>query len=105
MKIRLCGVDEVDEGAMLQVKMLGHAPFAVYNINGTLYVTEDTCTHGKASLADEGELDVDTCSVTCTWHDGKFDIRTGAVLAAPCTHPIKAFAVTIDADAVWVDVE
>ncbi len=103
MKVRLCAIDEIDEDAMLQVRVLGHAPFAVYNVNVTFYVTEDTCTHGKASLADEGELD--GCTVTCTWHDGKFDIRTGAVLAAPCTHPIRTFPVTIDADAVWVDVE
>jgi nitrite reductase/ring-hydroxylating ferredoxin subunit len=103
MKLRLCHAAEVVEGSMLQVKMLGHTPFAVYRVNGRFYVTEDTCTHGKASLADEGELEGFT--VTCTWHDGRFDIRTGAVLAAPCTHPIKAFPATVDNDAVWVEVD
>jgi len=83
--------------------VLGHAPFAVYHVKDDFYVTEDTCTHGKASLADEGELE--GYVVTCTWHDGRFDIRTGAVLAAPCTHPIRSFAVTVADEAVWVDVD
>jgi nitrite reductase/ring-hydroxylating ferredoxin subunit len=74
----------------------------VYNVKGTYYVTEDTCTHGKASLADEGELD--EYFVTCTWHDGKFDIRTGAACAMPCTHPIRTFPVTIKDDGVWIEV-
>lgn len=88
---------------MLQVKVLGHAPFAVYNVDSQFYVTEDTCTHGKASLADEGDLEGHI--VTCTWHDGRFDIRTGAVVSAPCTHAIRSFPVTVDADAVWIDVD
>lgn len=103
MKVRLCATDAVDEGAMLQVKLAPHAPFAVYNVNGTHYVTEDTCTHGKASLADEGELEDHL--VTCTWHDGKFDIRTGEPCASPCTIAIKTFPVSIEDDAVWVEVE
>ena len=102
MKIRLCAIDEVDPDAMLQVRAEGHAPFAVYNVDGTFYVTEDTCTHGKASLADEGELEGHL--ITCTWHDGKFDIRTGEACAMPCTQPIRTFPVSIVEDEVWIEV-
>ncbi len=102
MKIKLCTTDAIDEDAMLQVRVEGHAPFAVYNVNGAFYVTEDTCTHGKASLADEGELE--GFEVTCTWHDGKFDIRTGEPCAMPCTKAILTFPATVEDDAVWIDV-
>lgn len=102
MKIRLCATDAVDPDAMLQVRAEGHPPFAVYNVNGTYYVTEDTCTHGKASLADEGELNGHI--VTCTWHDGQFDVRTGEPCAMPCTKAIQTWPVAIEDDAVWIEV-
>lgn len=103
MLIRLCGTHEVDENAMLQAKADGRPPFAVYNVNGAFYVTEDTCTHGKASLADEGELEGHI--VTCTWHDGRFDIRSGEPCAMPCTKAIRTFAVTIKDEGVWIEVD
>lgn len=103
MKVRLCGCDELDEGAMLQARVEGQQPFAVYKVNGSFYVTEDTCSHGKASLADEGELEEFT--VTCTWHDGKFDIRSGEPCAMPCTKAIKIYPVTVDDGAVWIELE
>ena len=102
MRLRLCGTDDVADDGMLQVKAEGHAPFAVYKVHGTYFVTEDTCTHGKASLADEGELE--DYFITCTWHDGKFDIRTGEACAMPCTKAILTFPVTVAEDAVWIDV-
>lgn len=88
---------------MTQVTVKDKPPFAVYHVKGQFYVTEDTCTHGKASLADEGELE-DYC-ITCTWHDGQFDIRTGECLAAPCTVPIRVYPVKIEEEAVWIDLE
>ena len=102
-RIRLCAIGEVAAGAALQVKANGHAPFAVFNVDGTFYVTEDTCTHGKASLGDEGELN--GCIVTCTWHDGRFDVRTGEPCAMPCTKAIRTFPVTVAEESVWIDVE
>jgi nitrite reductase/ring-hydroxylating ferredoxin subunit len=88
---------------MLQVIYPGQPPFAVYQVEDRYFVTEDTCTHGKASLADEGELE--GYVVTCSWHDGRFDIRTGAVVAAPCTQPIKAFPVAVEDGAVWIEID
>ena len=103
MQIRLCAADDIVEGEMLQVRVDGYEPFAVYHVAGNFFVTEDTCTHGKASLADEGELEDHV--VTCTWHDGQFDIRTGEPCAMPCTKPIRTYPVTIVDGAVCIDVE
>ena len=103
MKVKLCDTADVNEGEMIQATVKDKAPFAVFHVEGEFFVTDDTCTHGKASLADEGDLN-GHC-ITCTWHDGQFDIRTGEALAAPCTQPIKAYPVKIEDNAVWIDLE
>lgn len=101
-KLRLCAVEEVTEGQPLQVVVEGYEPFAVYQVEGQYYVTDDTCTHGKASLSDEGELEGFT--IICTWHDGSFDIRTGEVLARPCTVPLKVYPTEIRGHEVFIEV-
>lgn len=92
-EIFLCGCEEVSEGQPYRVDIKGRAPFAVYRVNGEFYATDDICSHGQASLGDEGELD--GFNIICTWHDGMFDIRTGEAKALPCTKPIRAYTVTI----------
>lgn len=103
MKIRLCGSDAVEEGAMIRIQVDGKPPFAVCKVKGDYFVIDDTCSHGKSSLAEDGDLH-GHC-VTCTWHDGKFDVRTGAALCAPCTHPINTYPVKIEDDAIWIETE
>jgi nitrite reductase/ring-hydroxylating ferredoxin subunit len=102
MKIELCRTNDVEEGAMLQVALEDRPPVTVYRVEDRFYVTDDTCTHGKASFAEDGELE--GFSVVCTWHDGKFDIRTGAPLCAPCSVPIKTYPVSIEEGAVLIEV-
>ena len=85
----LCLTSEIDEGEGLQVIIEGYPPLAVFHLeNGEFYVTDDTCTHGDASLAD-GE--VDGCEVECPFHAGAFDIKTGEPCGAPCSIPLKTY--------------
>ena len=44
-------------GEMRRVDPDDAEPITVYNVNGTYYATEDTCSHGGASLGEEGYLD------------------------------------------------
>jgi naphthalene 1,2-dioxygenase system ferredoxin subunit len=67
----------------------GHA-IAVYCVNGELFATSDSCTHGQASLS-EGYLE--GAVIECPLHQGQFDVRTGAPLRAPCTVAIRCFSV------------
>ena len=101
-RLDLCATSEVAPGTALKVES-GDLALAVFNVDGEFFVTDDTCTHGKASLADEGDLE-GHC-ITCTWHDGKFDIRTGAVLSPPCTTALKTYPVHIEAGALFVDAD
>ena len=68
------------------------AAVALFHVEGRVYATQDECTHGRASLAD-GYLIGD--EVECPLHQGMFNVRTGAVTAAPCTQALKTYAVEI----------
>ena len=69
---------------------------AVFNVEGNVYVTADRCTHGEASLSDEGKL----CGrlVECPWHYGTFDVTTGAVLKGPARRPLRTYRVVVDGE-------
>lgn len=88
-EIYLCQVQDVPQSAGLQVNISGYPPLAVFHLeDGRFFVTDDTCTHGDASLAD-GELD--GCEVECPFHAGAFDIITGEACGAPCSIALKTY--------------
>lgn len=89
----LCQTEVVPQGAGLQVNIAGYPPLAVFHLeDGRFFVTDDTCTHGDASLAD-GE--VDGCEVECPFHAGAFDIITGEPCGAPCSIALKTYQSTV----------
>lgn len=98
-RLALCRVSDVPTGGALKVET-ANLILAVYNIDGRIYVTDDTCTHGPGSLS-EGYIDGDI--VECNFHNGAFNIRTGAVAAPPCMIPIRTYAVTVEGDQVYID--
>lgn len=99
---RLCALDELEEGTITGGSLPDGHRVAIYLVDGQVYVTDDRCSHGDASLSEEGS--VDGCTVECSWHFGTFDIRTGQAMASPCTEPIRTYRVTLDAGSVWVAV-
>lgn len=102
-RIRLCAVNDVETGAMLQANAPGLPALAVYRVgDDEFYCTQDLCTHGNASLSDEGDLQ--GYEVECSWHEGKFDIRSGQPCKLPCTEALKTFSVIIDGGSVFIEV-
>ena len=97
--IALCRTDEVAPGAALKVETAG-LELAVYNVDGTFYVTDDLCTHGPGSLS-EGFLDGEV--IECNFHQGCFNVRTGEVVTPPCVVPIKTYAVTVQDDTIYIE--
>lgn len=87
----LCLEQDLQDGQARQVFIGTHA-LAVFRVQGQFHVTDDTCTHGFASLA-EGELQ--GRRVVCPWHGGAFDVATGEVLSAPCTVALKTYPCTV----------
>jgi nitrite reductase/ring-hydroxylating ferredoxin subunit/uncharacterized membrane protein len=55
---------------------------------GSVHAVAATCTHRGGPLS-EGTFP-GGC-VTCPWHAARFDLRSGAVLAGPATHPLARF--------------
>ncbi len=81
--------------------IIGDHKIAIYNLDGTFYATDDTCTHAYASLA-EGYIE-DDC-VECPLHAGVFDIKTGKAQGVPVVEDIKTFPVRVEGEDIYVEV-
>jgi ethylbenzene dioxygenase ferredoxin component len=97
--VRICSKSEVTPGSV-KAFAVGAAMLAVYNIDGTFYVTDDECTHAAASLAD-GMLEGDV--IECCMHMGSFHVPTGNVVAPPCEVPLRTYHVVLRGDDVFAD--
>jgi len=91
--IALCPADEVWEGAIRQAVLPDGHKLALYRVDDVVHATDDTCTHGAASLSEDGRVEGD--QVECTWHNGRFDIRTGAACAMPCDQALRTWPVQV----------
>lgn len=87
-------VSEVPAGGSKRV-YLGSDAIALFNVGGTFYACSDRCTHGRASLS-EGAVDPSTCILTCPWHGGTFDLKTGKPTGGPPVSPVKTYRVKVE---------
>jgi naphthalene 1,2-dioxygenase ferredoxin component len=73
---------------------VGGIEVALYLVGDTVYATANRCSHGEARLCD-GFLD--GTEIECPFHQGRFDVRTGAATAAPAEVPLATWPVrTVD---------
>ncbi|MGV9799846.1 non-heme iron oxygenase ferredoxin subunit [Mycobacterium sp. NPDC003449] len=93
--------DVVDEDDVIQL-MAADRRLAVYKVDGTVYVTDDRCTHQEASLAD-GYLDGTT--IECPRHQGVFDICSGKALCAPLEQDLRTYPVKLDGGRLLINVD
>ena len=89
------------EGAVLGVEA-GARRIALARVDGEVYAFADNCTHRDFPLS-LGEVDAESCTVTCEWHGAAFDIRTGEPTCGPAFRPIAVFAARVDGPDVMVD--
>ena len=68
-----------------------------------VFAIANTCTHQGAPLH-RGPVDMRTGTpiATCAAHGSMFDLASGAVRRGPAMHPVAAFDVRIEGDAVQV---
>jgi nitrite reductase/ring-hydroxylating ferredoxin subunit len=97
--VRVCAKSEVAPGSV-RAFAVGDKTLAVYNIDGTFYVTDDECTHAAASLAD-GMIDGDV--IECCMHMGSFHIPSGKVVEPPCEVPLRTYQVVLGDEDVFAD--
>lgn len=99
--IPLCPADEVWEGAIKLALLPDGHRVALYQVDGEFFATDDTCTHGEASLSEDGSVEGHV--VHCGWHNGSFDIRTGEACAMPCSVALRTWPIRIVDGQVCVD--
>lgn len=76
---------------------------ALYDYEGTIYATDNICTHAYACLH-EGYYDDGT--IECPLHQGVFDITNGEPLEGPVDEPLETFKVKVEEDgSVWIDID
>ncbi len=97
--IELCAASDVAPGCTLRAEADGKA-YAVYNVEGTIYVTQDECTHGPGYLSEGYILGEE---IECPFHQGRFHIASGHATLAPATEPLKCWKVSIDEGKVCID--
>jgi nitrite reductase/ring-hydroxylating ferredoxin subunit len=74
---------------------------AVFNVDGSYYAIDDTCTHEGGPLC-EGE--VNGLKVTCPWHSADFDLKSGAALSPPAFDGVKSYKVVVEGSDLKVEV-
>jgi nitrite reductase/ring-hydroxylating ferredoxin subunit len=85
--IPVAGLADVPEGQTLAVDVAGEA-VCLYNLKGTLYATQDVCTHEEASLA-EGFVEGDC--IECPLHQAIFHIPAGKARTAPASVDLRLY--------------
>ncbi len=98
--VTVAAVSDLSPGEAIAVEIHGHT-IALFNVAGTYYAIDDTCTHQGGPLSD-GEIDGTV--VTCPWHFAEFDITTGKVLNPPADCAVKSHPVTVEGDEIKVEI-
>lgn len=91
---------ELAAGQMRCIEADGHAVLVCRTRDGW-HAVDNVCTHAYARL-DEGRLR--GYRLICPLHGASFDVRTGDVLGAPATRPLRSFPVRVREGRVEVQV-
>ncbi|UPT89202.1 non-heme iron oxygenase ferredoxin subunit [Bradyrhizobium barranii subsp. apii] len=102
-RVRVCLQSDVEENQIVQVHVDGIGVLAIYRVEGQFFASDDICTHGQASLSEDGYLE--GFNVVCSWHSGSFDIRSGQPTKPPCMEALTTYPVILDGDEVLVALE
>ncbi len=102
MSLLICNSAALDPETPLRLSLPSGRFVAVYKVGEQIFVTDDLCTHGDASLA-EGMLD--GYEIECPYHMGRFDIRTGEPTLAPCREPVRTYQASIIDGGVYISVD
>lgn len=98
--VKVAKGDEIAPGQGKMVEV-GGKKVALFNVEGSFYAIDDTCTHRGGPLS-EGSLDGK--EVTCPWHGAKFDVTTGEVSGPPSPQGVARYTVRVDGNEIEVEI-
>jgi len=98
--VKVAKSDEIapGQGKMIEV---GGKKIALFNVEGSFYAIDDTCTHRGGPLS-EGSLEGK--EVTCPWHGAIYDVITGEVLSPPAPKGVARYNVRVEGTDIAVEV-
>src|SRR5271157_5733739 len=98
--VEVAKVKDIKPGDAKSVKAKGQG-YALYNVGGKFYATQEYCTHEEGTLAD-GFLDGKV--ITCPLHGAMFDVTSGKVLEGPATEDVKTYETKVVGDKILIKV-
>ena len=98
--IKVAAKSEISTATSKLIEVAGKK-IAVFNVDGTFYAIEDTCTHRGGPLS-EGEVEGD--AVTCPWHGATFNMKTGEVTGGPAPASVTCYKIRVEGDDVEIEV-
>jgi nitrite reductase/ring-hydroxylating ferredoxin subunit len=101
-RVRLCHRDEL-RGGLQRFDLDGHE-IVLITLGDALIALDDTCTHEDASLAEEGEIDVDAREVECCRHGARFSLDDGSATSLPATAGLRRYPVSVEGEDVIIEV-
>ena len=88
---------DLAEGELMGASLDGR-PILLAKVQGEIFALNNKCPHRGFPLHHKGRMDGYT--ITCAYHGGQFDIRTGTCVKHPTeTFPCERFQVNSAADA------
>ena len=81
--------------------VVGDKAIALYQLDGDIFATDDTCTHAYGSLS-EGYVEGD--EIECPLHGGRFDIRTGRAMTPPVSRDLETYDVRIEGENILIGI-
>jgi len=93
-------IEDLTPGSCAAVALADGNEVAVYNVDGELFATDNSCPHHGAPLAD-GRL----CGqvIECGWHGWQFDVRDGRCLTV--SESIATYRVSVEDGLIKIEVE
>ncbi len=98
--VKVAQTNEIEPGQARFVDVKGKK-IALFNVEGQFFAIDNTCTHRGGPLA-EGE--VSGHEVTCPWHHGRFDVRTGEVVGPPPQRAVTRYGVRVTGTDIEIEV-
>ena len=89
--LKAAAAADVKPGQGKLVELQGKT-IALFNVDGTYFAIDDTCTHRGGPLS---EGDLEGTEVTCPLHGAVFDVRTGDVHGGPAPAQVASYPVRV----------
>lgn len=97
--VKVAKIAEIEPGGARLVEVNGKQ-IALFNVDGQFFAIDNTCSHKGGPLT-EGEVSGHV--VTCPWHSGRFDVRTGEVVGPPPQRAVTRYGVRVTGSDIEVE--